>query len=85
MRTSDWANDQTDLSLRWAHVSLCWFCHAAAHLNLLYFILVVLLLSVCMTVQNTVCVLGRVVRRECDRSRWNKKQSAKFALSILQK
>ena len=25
-----WANAQADLSLRWAHRSFCWFCHAAA-------------------------------------------------------
>ena len=29
---SDWAGAQADLSLRWAHRSFCWFCHAAAHL-----------------------------------------------------
>ena len=29
---SDWANAQADLSLRWAHRSFCWFCHAAAHM-----------------------------------------------------
>ena len=23
---------QADLSLRWARISFCWFCHAAAHL-----------------------------------------------------
>ena len=23
---------QSDLSLRWAHRSFCWFCHAAAHI-----------------------------------------------------
>ena len=23
---------QADLSLRWAHISFCWFCHEAAHL-----------------------------------------------------
>ena len=25
---------QPDLSLRWAHMSFCWFCHAAAHIKL---------------------------------------------------
>ena len=29
---SDWANAHADLSLRWAHMSFCWFCHAAAQL-----------------------------------------------------
>ena len=29
---SDWADAQADLSLRWAHKSLCWFCHVAAQL-----------------------------------------------------
>ena len=27
----DWANDQADLSLRWAHRSFSWYCHGAAH------------------------------------------------------
>ena len=26
------ADAQADLSLRWAHVPFCWFCHDAAHL-----------------------------------------------------
>ena len=30
---SDWAKAQADLSLRWAHRSFCWFCHAAAHVS----------------------------------------------------
>ena len=25
-------SDQTDLSLRWAHMPFCWFCHALAHI-----------------------------------------------------
>ena len=25
------ADAQADLSLRWAHMSFCWFCHDAAH------------------------------------------------------
>ena len=29
---SDWADAQADLSLRWAHMPFCWFCHEAAHL-----------------------------------------------------
>ena len=29
---SDWADARTDLSLRWAHMPFCWFCHEAAHL-----------------------------------------------------
>ena len=29
---SDWADDQADLSLRWAHMPFCWFCHEAAHI-----------------------------------------------------
>ena len=28
---SDWADAQADLSLRWAHMPFCWFCHALAH------------------------------------------------------
>ena len=31
---SDWADVQADLSLRWAHMPFCWFCHEAAHLFL---------------------------------------------------
>ena len=27
---SDWADAQADLSLCWAHMPLCWFCHEAA-------------------------------------------------------
>ena len=29
---SDWADAQADLSLHWAHMPFCWFCHEAAHL-----------------------------------------------------
>ena len=29
---SDWADAQAGLSLCWAHMPFCWFCHAAAHL-----------------------------------------------------
>ena len=29
---SDWADAQADLSLRWAHMPFCWFCHDAAHI-----------------------------------------------------
>ena len=28
---SDWADAQADLSLRWAYMPFCWFCHEAAH------------------------------------------------------
>ena len=28
---SDWADAQADLSLLWALMSFCWFCHAQAH------------------------------------------------------
>ena len=30
---SDWADAQADLSLRWAHMPFCWFCHDAAHVS----------------------------------------------------
>ena len=30
---SDWADAQVDLSLRWAHRSFCWFCHAVAQFS----------------------------------------------------
>ena len=36
---SDWADAQADLSLRWAHMPLCWFCHEAAQLCFLCFFL----------------------------------------------
>ena len=29
---SDWVDAQADLSLRWAHMSFCWFCHAPAQM-----------------------------------------------------
>ena len=32
---SDLADAQADLSLRWAHMPLCWFCHAAAHITII--------------------------------------------------
>ena len=32
---SDWAEVQSDLSLRWAHMSFCWFCRAAAQIPFL--------------------------------------------------
>ena len=32
---SDWADAQADLSLCWAHMPLCWFCHEAAHIFLI--------------------------------------------------
>ena len=31
---SDWADAQADLSLRWAHIPFCWFCHEAAQFSL---------------------------------------------------
>ena len=31
--SSDWADAQADLSLRWAHRSFCWFCHEVAYLE----------------------------------------------------
>ena len=29
---SDWADAQADLSLRWAHMPFCWFCHEVAQM-----------------------------------------------------
>ena len=29
---SDWPDAQADLSLRWAHMPFCWFCHEAAQI-----------------------------------------------------
>ena len=34
---SDWSDAQADLSLRWAHMPFCWFCHDAAHLSISYY------------------------------------------------
>ena len=31
---SDWADAQADLSLRWAHMPFCWFCHEEAQICL---------------------------------------------------
>ena len=31
---SDWADVQADLSLRWAHMPFCWFCHEAAQVGI---------------------------------------------------
>ena len=30
---SDWADTKADLSLCWAHMPLCWFCHEVSHLQ----------------------------------------------------
>ena len=30
---SDWADSRADLSLPWAYMSFCWFCHIAAQIN----------------------------------------------------
>ena len=30
---SEEADAQADLSLRWAHMPFCWFCHAVAHVD----------------------------------------------------
>ena len=30
---SDWADAQADLSLCWAHMSFCWFCHIYLYFN----------------------------------------------------
>ena len=32
----DWVDAQADLSLRWAHMPLCWFCHEAAQILFVY-------------------------------------------------
>ena len=31
---SDWVDAQFDLSLRWVHMSFCWFCRAVAQMML---------------------------------------------------
>ena len=30
---SDWADAPADLSIRWAYMPLCWFCHGAAQMG----------------------------------------------------
>ena len=40
---SDWADAQADLSLRWAHMPFCCFCHEAAHLLSLLKLLLLLM------------------------------------------
>ena len=35
---SDWADAQADMSLCWAHMPFCWFCHEVAHL--MFFVIV---------------------------------------------
>ena len=32
---SDWLDAQSDLSLRWVHISFCLFCHASAQMVLM--------------------------------------------------
>ena len=32
---SDWADAQADLSIVWAHMQLCWFCHETAHIAMM--------------------------------------------------
>ena len=34
---SAWADAQADLSLCWAYISFCWFCHEVAHLSFLFY------------------------------------------------
>ena len=36
---TDLADVQADLSLRWARMPFCWFCHEAAPMCLLYYFL----------------------------------------------
>ena len=33
-KTQIWADAQADLSLRWAHMPFCWFCHEAAQVHM---------------------------------------------------
>ena len=37
---SDWVDAQADLSLCWMHRPVCWFCHAAAHLSSLGYLVI---------------------------------------------
>ena len=46
---SDWASAQADLSLRWEHMPLCWFCREAAHFVLFVLTAFLLVLNTCVT------------------------------------
>ena len=35
---SDWVDAQADLTLCWAHMAFCWFCHNAAQLFLVFWV-----------------------------------------------
>ena len=43
---SDWANAQADLNLCWATVIFCWFCHEAAHMMMIFMMILWLLYTV---------------------------------------
>ena len=43
---SNWAVAQADLSLRWAHITFSWFCHALARLFFCLFFFVVVVVVV---------------------------------------
>ena len=50
---SDWVDTQYDLSLRWAHMPFCWFCHDTTQWSLFVRFLLVF---------NLLCVLFKVAR-----------------------
>ena len=35
---SDWVDVQANLSLRWAHMPFCWFCHELAYITLIFWL-----------------------------------------------
>ena len=39
---SDWVDAQADLSLHWAHMSFCWFCHVVAQFHFHWIIMMFL-------------------------------------------
>ena len=53
---SNWADAQADLSLGWAYMPFCWFCHAAAHLYYCLFLFV--LFFSCLTLYEEAWIKG---------------------------
>ena len=49
---SDWADAQADLSLRWAHMPFCWFCHVAAQITM----------SILIQLTNNSCMCVEIIR-----------------------
>ena len=50
---SDWADTQADMSLYWAHMPFCWFCHEAAQILLVLILTKVLHKLYCISGERT--------------------------------